>query len=68
MVNKRAASSHFSPGSNIFKGGKSPDVIEDAMIAANARVHGLCIAARNEWDFEDFRVEITNPFELGAGR
>ena len=36
VVDKRAASSHFSPGSNIFKGGKSPDVIEDAMIEANA--------------------------------
>ena len=42
--------------------GKSPQLIEDAMIAATARVHGLHVATRNERDFRQFRVEAFNPF------
>jgi hypothetical protein len=46
--------------------GKSPKLIEDAMIAATARVHGLDVATRNERDFRQFQVGAFNPFEFGA--
>lgn len=46
--------------------GKSPDLIEDAMIAATARVHGLVVATRNERDFAQFEVEAFNPFEYSG--
>jgi predicted nucleic acid-binding protein len=39
------------------------DLIEDAMIAATARVHGLTVATRNERDFEQLGVQILNPFK-----
>jgi|SRR5215471_6027074 len=44
--------------------GKSPDFIEDAMIAATARVHGLEVATRNERDFRQFQVAAFNPFQF----
>ena len=44
--------------------GKSPQLIEDAMIAATARVHGLDVATRNERDFRQFQVEAFNPFRF----
>jgi toxin FitB len=44
--------------------GKSPDLIEDAMIAATARVHGLEVATRNERDFRQFQVTAFNPFQF----
>jgi predicted nucleic acid-binding protein len=44
--------------------GKSPQLIEDAMIAATARVHGLHVATRNERDFRPFQVEAFNPFRF----
>jgi len=44
--------------------GKSPQLIEDAMIAATARVHGLDVATRNERDFRQFNVEAFNPFRF----
>jgi|SRR5579863_9959573 predicted nucleic acid-binding protein len=44
--------------------GKSPQLIEDAMIAATARVHGLHVATRNERDFRQFQVEAFNPFRF----
>jgi predicted nucleic acid-binding protein len=51
--------------------GKSPALIEDAMIeramiAATARVHGLEVATRNERDFLQFQVGAFNPFRFGA--
>jgi predicted nucleic acid-binding protein len=46
--------------------GKSPALIEDAMIAATARVHGLDVATRNERDFRQFQVGAFNPFGFGA--
>jgi predicted nucleic acid-binding protein len=46
--------------------GKSPELIEDAMIAATARVHGLQVATRNERDFRKFQVGAFNPFQFGA--
>ena len=40
-----------------------PDqLLEDGMIAATARVHGLAVATRNEKDFARLRCELVNPF------
>src|SRR5262249_30233285 len=39
---------------------RSNNLIEDAMIAATARVHGLCVVTRNVKDFRDFGVELLN--------
>jgi len=41
---------------------RSDALIEDAMIAATARVHGLTVATRNVKDFADFGVELLNPY------
>src|SRR5579863_1586925 len=49
-----------------LKSGKSSQLIEDAMIAATARVHGLHVATRNERDFRQFQVEAFNPFRFEA--
>ncbi len=46
--------------------GKSGELIEDAMIAATARVHSLHVATRNERDFRQFQVRAFNPFRFGA--
>jgi predicted nucleic acid-binding protein len=43
---------------------RRPDeLLEDAMIAATARVHGLIVATRNEADFKRLDVENLNPFK-----
>jgi predicted nucleic acid-binding protein len=39
------------------------ELLEDAMIAATARVHGLMVATRNERDFRNFDVQVVNPFK-----
>ncbi|HET9402006.1 MAG TPA: type II toxin-antitoxin system VapC family toxin [Candidatus Acidoferrales bacterium] len=39
-------------------------LLEDAMIAATARVHGLTVATRNEKDFARLRCELVNPFQF----
>lgn len=44
--------------------GRPSEIIEDAMIAATARVHRLVVATRNERDFRNFAVEFINPFEV----
>ncbi len=44
--------------------GKSNTLIEDAMIAATAQVHGLMVATRNRADFNALGGVVTyNPFE-----
>jgi toxin FitB len=47
-----------------LKAGKSSVIIEDAMIAATARVHGLQVATRNEGDFGELQVRVVNPFQF----
>jgi predicted nucleic acid-binding protein len=42
--------------------GKSLDLLEDAMIAAIAKVNGLTVATRNTGDFKHFGVPHINPF------
>jgi len=42
---------------------KPDELLEDAMIAATARVHHLIVATRNEGDFRQFDVRILNPFK-----
>ena len=42
---------------------KSDRLIEDAMIAATARINGLIVATRNEHDFKPFEVRVFNPFK-----
>jgi toxin FitB len=42
--------------------GKADHLLEDAMIAATARVHALTVATRNENDFALLAVELINPF------
>ena len=41
---------------------RSDDLIEDAMIAATAEVHGLTVVTRNVRDFAVFGVGTLNPF------
>ncbi|MGB7151974.1 MAG: type II toxin-antitoxin system VapC family toxin [Terriglobales bacterium] len=43
---------------------KPGELLEDAMIAATARVHHLIVATRNEADFKRLDVRILNPFKL----
>jgi predicted nucleic acid-binding protein len=42
--------------------GRTNDLIEDAMIAATARIHQLTVATRNERDFAHLGVSVVNPF------
>jgi len=46
-----------------LKEGQPDRILEDAMIAATARVHRLTVATRNERDFKSFDVAIVNPFK-----
>jgi predicted nucleic acid-binding protein len=43
--------------------GRSDDLIEDAMIAATAAVHGLTVVTRNVRDFRHFGVNTLDPFK-----
>ncbi|MFZ3262956.1 MAG: type II toxin-antitoxin system VapC family toxin [Terriglobales bacterium] len=42
---------------------KPPELLQDALIAATARVHRLIVATRNERDFKQLDVRIFNPFK-----
>ena len=43
--------------------GKSDTAVEDAMIAATAKLHGLTVVTRNTADFKAFGVPLLNPFK-----
>lgn len=45
---------------------RSETLVEDAMIAATARMHGLTVVTRNVGDFQALGVPLVNPF--GAAR
>ena len=48
---------------------RSDALIEDAMIAATARVHGLQVVTRNVRDFKNFGIPVFNPVLLrGSAR
>ena len=42
--------------------GMQEHLLEDAMIAATARTHGLVVATRNDKDFAQLDVAVENPF------
>ena len=45
---------------------RSDTLIEDAMIAATAAVHGLSVVTRNVADFKPFGVPLFDPFKTRA--
>jgi len=45
--------------------GRQEHLLEDAMIAATARIHGLVVATRNDHDFAQLNVDVINPFRGG---
>lgn len=42
---------------------KSDTLIEEALIAATAKVHRLTVVTRNVSDFRQFSVDVLNPFK-----
>jgi hypothetical protein len=47
--------------------GKSDALLEDAMIAATARVRGLIVVTRNVRVFKRLQVDVLNPFAAAEG-
>jgi predicted nucleic acid-binding protein len=47
--------------------GKSPNLSEDVMIAATARLHRSTVVTRNITDFADLGVKVFNPFAIAPG-
>jgi len=47
---------------------RSETLVEDAMIAATARVHGLTVVTRNVADFKTLGVPLINPFKAARRR
>lgn len=45
---------------------RSDTLIEDAMIAATAKAHGLTVVTRNVGDFKPFAVPVLNPFKAAG--
>jgi len=45
---------------------RSDTLVEDAMIAATAVVHGLTVVTRNRVEFKPFGVPVLNPFKASA--
>ncbi len=41
---------------------RQDDLLQDAMIAATALVHGLTVVTRDLRDFRDFDVSLLDPF------
>jgi predicted nucleic acid-binding protein len=46
--------------------GRTSDLLEDAMIAATAQVHGLVVVTRNVRDFRALGIKTLNPFQATA--
>ncbi|MGH9605344.1 MAG: type II toxin-antitoxin system VapC family toxin [Terracidiphilus sp.] len=46
--------------------GKSDHLMQDAMVAATARLQHMIVVTRNVRDFEPFEVEVYNPFAYRA--
>jgi predicted nucleic acid-binding protein len=51
----------FGEGARLLQG-EQEHLLEDRMIAATARIHGLIVATRNEGDFLQLDVAVVNPF------
>jgi hypothetical protein len=47
--------------------GKSPNLSEDVMISATARLQRFIVVTRNVKDFEGMGVEVFNPFQSARG-